>query len=110
MGGRRAPCRAPRPMQLNKQYWAAYKAFFNRKNDFFKSRSIQREKYGERENQAGPHRPGRGSGAEQPRTSTMPPASVVIRVQKEWKDVGRVPDKLADKLWHRFRAACDSRV
>ena len=33
---------------------------------------------------------------------------VVIRVQKEWKDVGRVPDKLADKLWHRFRAACDN--
>ena len=29
-------------------------------------------------------------------------------MQKDWKDVGRVPDKLADKLWHRFRAACDA--
>jgi len=31
-----------------------------------------------------------------------------MRVQKQWKDVGRVPDKLADKLWHRFRSACDA--
>ena len=29
---------------LNKQYWAAYKAFFNRKNDFFKA--LDNEKSG----------------------------------------------------------------
>ena len=88
---------------LNKQYWAAYKAFFNRKNDFFKSLDNEKsanvkakvaliEQAEEAANNAD------GDAARQ----------VVIRVQKEWKDVGRVPDKLADKLWHRFRAACDA--
>ena len=88
---------------LNKQYWAAYKAFFNRKNDFFKSLDNEKsanvkakvaliEQAEEASNNAD------GDAARQ----------VVIRVQKEWKDVGRVPDKLADKLWHRFRTACDA--
>ena len=88
---------------LNKQYWAAYKAFFNRKNDFFKSLDNEKsanvkakvsliEQAEEAANNAD------GDAARQ----------VVIRVQKEWKDVGRVPDKLADKLWNRFRAACDN--
>jgi len=88
---------------LNKQYWAAYKAFFNRKNDFFKSLDNEKsanvkakvaliEQAEEAANNAD------GDAARQ----------VVIRVQKEWKNVGRVPDKLADKLWHRFRAACDA--
>ena len=88
---------------LNKQYWAAYKAFFNRKNDFFKS--LDNEKSANvkakqalidqaEEAQNNPdHEAARGT---------------VIRIQKEWKDVGRVPDKLADKLWHRFRNACDA--
>lgn len=88
---------------LNKQYWAAYKGFFNRKNEFFKSLDNEKsanvkakialiEQAEEAANNAD------GDAARQ----------VVIRVQKEWKDVGRVPDKLADKLWHRFRAACDA--
>ncbi|GAA3962392.1 DUF349 domain-containing protein [Hymenobacter antarcticus] len=88
---------------LNKQYWAAYKAFFNRKNDFFKSLDNEKsanvkakvaliEQAEEAANNAD------GDAARQ----------VVIRVQKEWKEVGRVPDKLADKLWNRFRAACDT--
>ena len=88
---------------LNKQYWAAYKAFFNRKNDFFKSLDNEKsanvkakvaliEQAEEAANNAD------GDAARQ----------VIIRVQKEWKEVGRVPDKLADKLWNRFRAACDT--
>ena len=31
-----------------------------------------------------------------------------IRLQKEWKEIGAVPKKLSDKLWLRFRAACDT--
>ena len=88
---------------LNKQYWAAYKAFFNRKNDFFKSLDNEKsanvkakqaliDQAEEAANNAD------GDAARQ----------VIIRVQKEWKEVGRVPDKLADKLWNRFRAACDN--
>ncbi len=31
----------------------------------------------------------------------------LIRLQKEWKEIGPVPRKYSDKIWKRFRAACD---
>ncbi|HEX8327482.1 MAG TPA: DUF349 domain-containing protein [Hymenobacter sp.] len=88
---------------LNKQYWAAYKAFFNRKNEFFKSL----------DNEKSANVKAKVALIEQAEEAANNPdgdaaRQVVIRVQKEWKDIGRVPDKLADKLWHRFRAACDA--
>ena len=88
---------------LNKQYWAAYKAFFNRKNDFFKA--LDNEKSANvKAKQALIDQ------AEEAQNNPDQDAArqTIIRVQKEWKEVGRVPDKLADKLWHRFRAACDA--
>ncbi len=88
---------------LNKQYWAAYKAFFNRKNDFFKSL----------DNEKSANVKAKQALIDQAEEAQNNPdheaaRAVVMRIQKEWKDVGRVPDKLADKLWHRFRSACDA--
>ena len=88
--------------QLNKQYWNAYKTFFNHKNEFFKSLDSEKNtnlqaKYALIEQaEAAQHNPD----FEEAR-------SVIVRVQKEWKDIGRVPEKQADKIWKRFRAACD---
>lgn len=31
----------------------------------------------------------------------------LISLQKEWKDIGPVPRRHSDKIWKRFRAACD---
>ncbi len=31
----------------------------------------------------------------------------LIGFQKEWKEIGPVPRKYSDKIWKRFRAACD---
>ncbi|MDT8401581.1 MAG: DUF349 domain-containing protein [Bacteroidales bacterium] len=31
----------------------------------------------------------------------------LIKLQKEWKEVGAIPRKHSDKLWKRFRKACD---
>jgi len=31
----------------------------------------------------------------------------LINMQKEWKEIGPVPRKHADKIWKRFRTACD---
>ncbi len=30
-----------------------------------------------------------------------------IALQKQWKEIGAVPRKKSDELWHSFRAACD---
>ena len=34
-------------------------------------------------------------------------SDALIRLQKEWKDVGPVPRKQSEKCWKRFRKACD---
>lgn len=34
-------------------------------------------------------------------------AKVLKQLQKEWKEVGPVPEKHSNKLWARFKAACD---
>jgi len=34
--------------------------------------------------------------------------SELIRLQKQWKEVGPVPRRESDKLWKRFRVACDA--
>ena len=31
----------------------------------------------------------------------------LLDLQKQWKETGPVPRKTSDKIWHRFRAACD---
>jgi hypothetical protein len=88
---------------LNKQYWNAYKAFFNHKNEFFKSLDSEKNtnlqaKYALIEQ----------AEAAQQNPSFDEARAVVVRVQREWKDIGRVPEKQADKIWKRFRAACDA--
>jgi len=89
--------------QLNKQYWNAYKAFFNHKNEFFKSLDSEKNtnlqaKYALIEQ----------AEAAQQNPNFDEARAVVVRVQREWKDIGRVPEKQADKIWKRFRAACDA--
>ncbi len=32
----------------------------------------------------------------------------LVTIQKKWKEIGPVPRKYSDPLWHRFRNACDS--
>lgn len=33
--------------------------------------------------------------------------SELIKLQKEWKEIGPVPDRVSNAIWKRFRAACD---
>jgi hypothetical protein len=34
-------------------------------------------------------------------------SDALIKLQKEWKEIGPVPRKLSEKTWKRFRKACD---
>jgi len=35
-------------------------------------------------------------------------SEMLIRLQKEWKEIGPVPKKYSEKVWKRFRKACDT--
>ncbi|RAK70105.1 DUF349 domain-containing protein [Hymenobacter edaphi] len=88
---------------MNKQFWASYKGFFQHKNQFFKALDEEKNRNLKakialcEQAEAALENPNWEEGRE-----------VVIRVQKEWKNIGRVPEKQSDKIWHRFRTACDS--
>lgn len=32
----------------------------------------------------------------------------LLKLQRQWKEIGPVPSRLSDKVWKRFRAACDA--
>ncbi|MCR5890106.1 DUF349 domain-containing protein [Hymenobacter sp. J193] len=89
--------------QLNKQFWGAYKGFFQRKNQFFKaldeekSANLKRKQELIDQAEAALQNPNWEEGRE-----------IVIRLQKDWKTIGRVPEKQSDKIWNRFRTACDA--
>src|SRR5512133_2879521 len=34
-------------------------------------------------------------------------SDALIKLQKEWKEIGPIPRKQSEKIWKRFRKACD---
>ncbi|MFD2787358.1 DUF349 domain-containing protein [Hymenobacter rubripertinctus] len=89
--------------QMNKQFWGAYKGFFQKKNQFFKALDEEKSTNLKRKIDL----------CEQAEAALQSPdweeaRQTVIRLQKDWKLIGRVPEKQSDKVWHRFRTACDA--
>ncbi|MBT9392295.1 DUF349 domain-containing protein [Hymenobacter sp. NST-14] len=89
--------------QMNKQFWGAYKGFFQKKNQFFKALDEEKSTNLKRKLDL----------CEQAEAALQNPdweeaRQTVIRLQKDWKLIGRVPEKQSDKVWNRFRTACDA--
>ncbi len=40
-------------------------------------------------------------------TEWKPSSDALIKLQKEWKEIGPIPRKQSEKTWKRFRKACD---
>ncbi len=96
--------RAPR--QVNDEVWARFKGsldtFFEAKREFFaKLKEQQMENYNRKLDLC--------NQAEKLKDSTewKKTTDELIRLQKEWKNIGPVPKRYSDKIWKRFRAACD---
>ena len=96
----------PAPRKVNDEIWTRFKAcldtfFANKKEYFTKLKDQQLNNFNLKLNLC--------VQAEALRASTEWGATTkeLIRLQKEWKDIGPVPRKQSDKIWKRFRAACD---
>lgn len=42
------------------------------------------------------------------RTDWKKATEELLKLQKEWKEIGSVPKKYSDQIWKRFRVACDA--
>ncbi len=96
----------PAPRKVNDEVWERFKTyldtFFSGKKDFFgKIKEQQVDNYNlklDLVNQAE---------ALKDSIDWKATTSALIKLQEEWKKIGPVPRKHSDKIWKRFRAACD---
>ncbi|GAB3202056.1 hypothetical protein ABID22_003714 [Pontibacter aydingkolensis] len=88
--------------EVNKNFWGNYKAFFQHKNQFFKGLDEQKMQNLRLKTELCEE-------AESLKESTdwNSTKEKLIQLQKKWKTIGRVPDKHSDKIWQRFRTACN---
>lgn len=86
----------------NKMYWDELKHFYNNKRAFFKV--LEKEK---KENLS--RKEALCERAEQLLQTPDDAGATdeIIKLQKEWKNIGHVPLKQKDKIYERFKKACD---
>jgi len=96
----------PAPKKQNNEIWARFKSsldnFFNAKKDFFnKLKEQQMHNYNLKLDLCLQAESLRNSNDWKNTTREL------INLQNEWKKIGPVPRKQSDRIWKRFRAACD---
>ncbi len=94
------------PKKLNDEIWKRFKgsmdSFFNAKKDYFgKLKEQQLENYNLKLDLCAQAESMQDSSEWRNTTNAL------IKLQEDWKKIGPVPRKHSDKIWKRFRAACD---
>lgn len=89
--------------RIYKKFRAACDVFFDRKRDFYKKMLEEQEKNLELKNQLCEK-----VEAIKDSTDWKVTTDKIISYQKEWKKIGPAPKKYSNKVWMRFRAACDT--
>lgn len=88
--------------EVNKHFWNAFKKFFQNKSAFFKRLDVQREENLKKKEELVKE-------AEELKESTdwHETAEKLKGLQRRWKEIGPVPEKVRDQVYHKFKAACD---
>ena len=90
--------------ELSKKFWAALKTFFHNKGEFFKQLESKREENLRAKTELCEQVEAiLASGEESPEAT-----QTVIELQRQWKNIGQVPEKQKNSIFDRFKAACDA--
>ncbi|GAB3560617.1 DUF349 domain-containing protein [Spirosoma fluminis] len=90
--------------ELSKKFWAALKTFFHNKGEFFKQLETKREENLRAKTELCEQVEAiLASGEESPEIT-----QTVIELQRQWKNIGQVPEKQKNSIFDRFKAACDA--
>nr|MBI1231139.1 DUF349 domain-containing protein [Cytophagales bacterium] len=89
--------------EINRKFWGLFKQFFNHKNHFFKELDEVRKQNKDKAETL-------IAEAEKLKESTdwKSTANDLIGLQKEWKELGPMPEKIREDLYRRFKTACDA--
>ncbi|GAB3758684.1 DUF349 domain-containing protein [Spirosoma pomorum] len=90
--------------ELSKKFWAALKTFFHNKGEFFKQLEAKREENLRLKTELCEQVESiLASGEESPEVTQK-----VIELQRQWKNIGQVPEKQKNSIFDRFKTACDA--
>ncbi|MBC8111414.1 MAG: DUF349 domain-containing protein, partial [Verrucomicrobia bacterium] len=87
---------------ISKRFWAAFKHFFNKKNEFFRKLEEFREQNLQEKIKLCEEAEALKDSEEYERTSER-----LKVLQLKWKEVGPVPEKQRNAVFDRFKEACD---
>ncbi|MEM6346208.1 MAG: DUF349 domain-containing protein [Bacteroidota bacterium] len=95
------------PQAINGELWSKYREicndFFSRKSAFFKDLDSKRSENLEKKRELVEQAEALSASSDWEKA-----AKELKRLQREWKQIGPVPERHSNKLWNRFREACDS--
>lgn len=90
--------------EISQKFWADVKTFFRHKGEFFRQLEAKRDE----------NLKAKTALIEQVEAllengdTAAEATNQVIEAQKRWKSIGHVPEKQRDKVFNRFKAACDA--
>ncbi|MEZ0607309.1 DUF349 domain-containing protein [Fibrella sp. WM1] len=90
--------------ELSKKFWAALKTFFANKGEFFRQLESKREENLRAKTALCEQVEAILASGDESSDATQR----VIELQKQWKNVGQVPEKQKNSIFDRFKAACDA--
>ncbi len=88
---------------INKHFWSSFKSFFNNKNKFFKKLESQRD-----DNLLKKEELVKQAEKLQDSNDWEKTAEQLKELQREWKDIGPVPEKNRNEVYKKFKKACDT--
>jgi Domain of Unknown Function (DUF349) len=86
----------------NKKFWTAFKTFFHNKSIFFKRLDDERQENLSKKKALIQQAIDLKQSEDWEKT-----ANQIKDLQRMWKDIGPVPDKLREKVYQEFKEACD---
>jgi hypothetical protein len=89
--------------EINKGFWGSFKQFFAHKNEFFKTLEGQRKENLEKKVKLAEEAEELSKSEEWDKTSEQ-----LKKLQRQWKEIGPVPEKKRNEIYERFKAACDA--
>jgi len=89
--------------EVNRQFWSSFKGFFAHKGEFFQRLDAQREENLQKKEALAEKAETLKESEDWKTTSNE-----LKRLQREWKEVGPVPERARESVYQRFKAACDA--
>ncbi len=90
--------------EVSKNFWSAFKTFFNNKNAFLKTIDEEREENLKQKTVLCEEAEQLVNGEHDPKAV----AEQLKTLQQKWKDIGPVPAKFRQSIYDRFKATCDA--